>query len=73
MNIVQPPTTPVALEPAGPVNATLAAPGSKSVTNRLLVQAALADGVSRLRDPLISDDSLVMACALTKLGASVEQ
>ena len=33
----------------GPVRATVALPGSKSLTNRLLVLAALADGPSRLR------------------------
>ena len=37
-----------------PVNATVTVPGSKSLTNRYLVLAALADGPSRLRAPLHS-------------------
>ncbi len=35
----------------GPVDATVTVPGSKSLTNRFLVLAALADGPSRLRAP----------------------
>ncbi len=49
----------------------LAAPASKSVTNRLLVLAALADGVSVLRAPLESDDSAVMRRLVEALGARV--
>ncbi len=60
------------LEPAGPVRARLAAPPSKSVTNRMLVCAALADGTSLLRGPLSSDDSAAMRMALGELGAGVE-
>jgi 3-phosphoshikimate 1-carboxyvinyltransferase len=37
--------------------AVIAIPGSKSYTNRALVLAALADGVSVLRNPLFSDDT----------------
>lgn len=61
------------LEPAGPVQASLAAPASKSVTNRMLVCAALADGTSLLRRPLHSDDSEAMRVALGQLGASVHE
>ena len=46
-------------------------PGSKSLTNRYLVLAALANGTSRLRRPLRSRDTLLMAAALRSLGASV--
>ncbi|HEY5180019.1 MAG TPA: 3-phosphoshikimate 1-carboxyvinyltransferase [Dermatophilaceae bacterium] len=56
---------------AGPVTATVALPGSKSLTNRFLVLAALANGPSRLRRPLRSRDTLLMAAALRSLGASV--
>lgn len=56
---------------ADPVNATVALPGSKSLTNRYLVLAALASGASRLRRPLRSRDTLLMAKALRSLGASV--
>ncbi|WP_171618077.1 MULTISPECIES: 3-phosphoshikimate 1-carboxyvinyltransferase [unclassified Arthrobacter] len=52
-----------------PVDATVQVPGSKSLTNRFLVLAALADGPSRLRAPLISRDSALMVQALTALGA----
>ena len=56
---------------AGPVTATVALPGSKSLTNRFLVLAALANGPSRLRRPLRSRDTMLMAAALRALGASV--
>ena len=56
---------------SGPVTATVALPGSKSLTNRFLVLAAMANGTSRLRRPLRSRDTLLMAAALRSLGASV--
>ncbi|MHB8273366.1 MAG: 3-phosphoshikimate 1-carboxyvinyltransferase [Dermatophilaceae bacterium] len=56
---------------AGPVTATVTLPGSKSLTNRYLVLAALANGPSRLRWPLRSRDTMLMAAALRSLGASV--
>ena len=56
---------------AGRVTATVALPGSKSLTNRYLVLAALANGTSRLRRPLRSRDTLLMAAGLRSLGASV--
>jgi 3-phosphoshikimate 1-carboxyvinyltransferase len=49
----------------------VALPGSKSLTNRYLVLAALASGTSRLRRPLRSRDTMLMAAALRSLGASV--
>lgn len=55
-----------------PVDATVRLPGSKSLTNRYLVLAALADGPSRLRAPLRSRDTLLMADALRALGTQVE-
>jgi 3-phosphoshikimate 1-carboxyvinyltransferase len=63
----------VELEPIGPVRARLAAPASKSVTNRMLVCAALAEGISLLRRPLDSDDSAAMRSALHQLGADVRE
>jgi 3-phosphoshikimate 1-carboxyvinyltransferase len=47
-------------------------PGSKSVTNRALVLAALADGPSVVRRALGSRDTRLMADALTRLGAEVD-
>jgi len=57
----------------GPVNASVTVPGSKSLTNRYLVLAALADGPSRLRAPLHSRDSALMIQALRQLGATVTE
>jgi 3-phosphoshikimate 1-carboxyvinyltransferase len=56
---------------SAPVDATVALPGSKSLTNRYLVLAALASEPSRIRAPLRSRDTLLMAAALRSLGASV--
>lgn len=55
-----------------PVEATVGLPGSKSLTNRALVLAALADGPSVVRRALRSRDSLLMAAALTGLGSHVD-
>ncbi|MFF8959627.1 3-phosphoshikimate 1-carboxyvinyltransferase [Streptomyces sp. NPDC014894] len=46
-------------------------PGSKSITNRALLLAAAADGVSCLRAPLVSDDTVAFREALTALGVGV--
>lgn len=48
----------------------LAVPGSKSVSNRALVLAALCSGTTRLRGLLHSDDTSVMMSGLSKLGAA---
>ena len=56
-----------------PINATVRLPGSKSLTNRYLVLAALADGPSRLRAPLHSRDSELMVRALRSLGAGITE
>ncbi|HYT26583.1 MAG TPA: 3-phosphoshikimate 1-carboxyvinyltransferase [Actinomycetota bacterium] len=61
----------VELVPAGPVRARLAAPASKSVTNRALACAALADGDTVLAGPLDSDDAAAMREAAGALGAPV--
>ncbi len=55
-----------------PPNAQVRVPGSKSITNRALVAAALADGTSVLRGVLHADDSEAMVGAIRGLGASVE-
>lgn len=47
-------------------------PGSKSLTNRWLIMAALANGESRINHPLQARDTLLMAQALSVLGNSVE-
>jgi 3-phosphoshikimate 1-carboxyvinyltransferase len=58
--------------PAGPVHATVRLPGSKSITNRALVLAALSDGPSVVRQALRSRDTELMAAALEDLGAEVD-
>lgn len=55
-----------------PVHATVSLPGSKSLTNRALVLAALADAPSVVRRALRSRDTELMAAALTALGAAVD-
>ncbi len=55
-----------------PVQARLTIPGSKSITNRALLLAALAKGVSEISDILISDDTLAMVNALQSLGIAVQ-
>ena len=51
-----------------PFRAEITPPGSKSLTNRALVLAALADGVSTLTNLLFADDTLVMLENLDRLG-----
>ncbi len=55
-----------------PFTATLSPPGSKSLTNRALVLAALADGPCELTNVLFADDTRVMLEGLTRLGFTVE-
>ena len=47
---------------------TITLPGSKSISNRTLLLAALATGVTEIRDLLVSDDTARMLEALEKLG-----
>lgn len=56
---------------SGPVDAEVRVPGSKSVTNRALVVAALAEGESVIRNALFSDDSYWLMNALSRLGFEV--
>lgn len=56
----------------GPVDARVALPGSKSITNRALLLAALATGDTTLRGPLHSDDTVVMRDALVQLGVPID-
>ena len=56
---------------AGPVRGTIRPPGSKSLTNRALLVAALARGPSRLTGVLDSTDTQVMIDGLRRLGVSL--
>jgi len=48
-------------------------PGSKSISNRILLLAALASGTTHVRDVLIADDTICMLNALKALGVSINQ
>ncbi len=61
------------LPPTGPLRGRVAPPGSKSITNRALLLAALARGTSRLTGALKSDDTGLMADALRRMGVRVEE
>ena len=69
-----PPTTDPWAAPyaRGPVRAAVSLPGSKSLTNRALVLAALADEPSVVRRALRSRDTLLMAGAISALGVGVD-
>ncbi len=54
-----------------PIDAVVTLPGSKSITNRVLLVAALADGTSILRGVLVAEDTRLMVSALGKLGIVV--
>ncbi len=56
-----------------PVRAEITVPGSKSITNRALILAALADGEVTLQGALWSEDTEIMFDCLQKLGFQVRQ
>ena len=57
---------------AGPLDAVVRVPGSKSLTNRALLCAGLAPGESVIEGALVADDTEAMAACLRTLGASVD-
>ena len=61
----------IEIRPSGPVDAEIRPPGSKSITNRALICAALADGRSILDGALDSQDTRVLIDALGTLGIEV--
>ena len=61
------------LGPLTRANGTVRLPGSKSISNRVLLLAALATGETRVRDLLDSDDTRVMLQALRTLGVAWRQ
>ena len=64
-------TDSIAIEPCDPIQGAIRPPGSKSITNRALVCAALAEGNSVLRGALVSEDTHVMIDSLQRLGIDV--
>jgi 3-phosphoshikimate 1-carboxyvinyltransferase len=61
------------LPAASHAEGTVKLPGSKSISNRTLLLAALANGVTEIRDLLVSDDTARMLEALEKLGVKLEK
>lgn len=66
----QPPSS-IEIIPGFQPEATIAVPGSKSVSNRALITAAVATGTSRLDDLLRADDTDVMIAALRQVGVTI--
>jgi len=60
------------LKPAHQVGGTIKLPGSKSISNRTLLLAALSEGTTEIRDLLASDDTARMLEALATLGVKLE-
>ena len=61
------------LPPLRGASGTVRLPGSKSISNRVLLLAGLADGCTRVHDLLDSDDTRVMLAALQALGCGLER
>ncbi len=61
------------LPAANHVEGSIKLPGSKSISNRTLLLAALANGVAEIHDLLVSDDTARMLDALEKLGIKLEK
>lgn len=65
------PEGPRAVRPRGALDGSVRVPGSRSITNRALVCAALADGTSVLSGATESDDTLAMREGLRTLGVAI--
>lgn len=63
----------IEIKPATAIRGTVEAPPSKSYTNRALMIAALAEGESRIENPLFSDDTRYMSQALNQFGITVQK
>jgi 3-phosphoshikimate 1-carboxyvinyltransferase len=61
------------IPPGQPLRGRVAPPGSKSITNRALLLAALSKGTSRLTGALKSDDTRYMAEALRAMGVTIAE
>ena len=61
------------LDPIRRAAGVVTLPGSKSISNRVLLLAALSRGDTRIRDLLDADDTQVMLEALTRLGVRIER
>jgi len=63
----------IEIKPQKKIKAEVAVPGSKSITQRALIAAALAEGTSTLLGPLESEDTRYTAAALEQMGSAVEK
>lgn len=73
LSTTQPMSRPLPIQPTSlPLSATLAPPGSKSLSNRALLAAALAHGRSRLTGLLDCEDTQLMSQALQTLGLGLQ-
>ncbi|MES2362572.1 MAG: bifunctional 3-phosphoshikimate 1-carboxyvinyltransferase/cytidylate kinase [Pseudomonadota bacterium] len=61
------------IPPLAKAGGTVRLPGSKSISNRVLLLAALSHGKTTIHEVLASDDTAVMLAALKQLGCSVEK
>lgn len=61
-----------AIKPVSKINARIRLPGSKSITHRALMMAALCEAPSEVRNPLRAEDTLITARALESLGTAIE-
>ena len=59
------------LPPLDSAGGTVALPGSKSISNRVLLLAAMSEGTTAVHDLLHSDDTRVMLAALQQLGCAL--
>jgi len=62
----------ITVMPSGKLHGVLTAPASKSYTQRMLIAAALSEGLGRVIDPLLSEDTLATFRAVSALGVQVE-
>jgi len=63
----------IEIKPVAKVDVTISVPGSKSLTQRALIAAALANGKSRLIDPLQSEDTEYSSKALAQMGVKIDR
>ncbi len=63
----------IEITPRSRIAASVAVPGSKSITQRALVAAALADGVSKVKGLLVSEDTELLCAALTRFGVRIDR
>lgn len=63
----------IEIKRAAGIDAVITVPGSKSITQRALIAAALADGHSVLKGPLVSEDTDYSSAALAQMGVAIEK